>query len=308
MEAGMRTLMFPGQGSQAVGMCQDLYEMSPVVRETYEEASEMLGYNIAAVSFRGPPERLNRTDITQPALLTSSVAVLRLLRQRGLCYDAVFGHSLGEYSALVAAEALPFSAAVALVRHRGMAMQAAADESPGGMVAVLGLEDAAVEALCTGIEDAWPANFNSPGQVVVSGSRAGLERVSEGAILAGARKVVPLAVSGAFHSPPMAAAARTLGPALRAAPWSTPVKSFFSACSARPEGGPFAELLERQLTAPVRFTQTVRHLVAGGCDEFLEVGPGAVLYGLVRRIEPRVTVARAGDVASVDGLDSGWFA
>jgi [acyl-carrier-protein] S-malonyltransferase len=304
----MKALMFPGQGSQAVGMGRDLFEAHEIVRKTYEEASAALGYDIAALSFEGPAERLGQTDITQPALLVNSVAVFRLLAERGLRFDVALGHSLGEYSALVATGALPFPEAVKIVRRRGDAMLAAARVHPGGMAAVIGLDDVRVEEICAGLADAWPANYNSPGQLVVSGSRAGREGLQEQAKAAGARKVVPLAVSGAFHSPYMAPAAEALGAALAAAPWAAPSPRFFSVCSVDYEAGGFAELLRRQVTSPVRFTQSVRRLIAAGCDAFLEVGPGAVLSGLVRRIGPEATIARAGDVDSVGALDAAWFA
>ena len=304
----MKALVFPGQGSQAVGMGRDLFEAHQIVRNMYEEASAVLGYDIAALSFEGPADRLSQTDVTQPALLVNSVAVFRLLAERGLRFDVALGHSLGEYSALVATGALPFGEAVKIVRLRGDAMLAAARTHPGGMAAVLGLDDVRVEEICAGLADAWPANYNSPGQLVVSGSRAGLERLREQALAAGARKVVPLVVSGAFHSPYMAPAADALGAALAAASWAAPSPRFFSVCSVDYEAGDFAALLQRQVTSPVRFTQSVRRLIADGCDAFLEVGPGAVLSGLVRRIGPQAATARAGDVDSVGALDAAWFA
>ena len=304
----MKALVFPGQGSQAVGMGRDLFEAHQIVRNMYEEASAALGYDIAALSFEGPADRLSQTDVTQPALLVNSVAVFRLLAGRGLRFDVALGHSLGEYSALVATGALPFGEAVKIVRLRGDAMLAAARAHPGSMAAVLGLDDVRVEEICAGLADAWPANYNSPGQLVVSGSRAGLERLREQALAAGARKVVPLAVSGAFHSPHMASAADALGAALAAASWAAPSPRFFSVCSVDYEAGDFAALLQRQVTSPVRFTQSVRRLIADGCDAFLEVGSGSVLSGLVRRIGPEAATARAGDVDSVGALDAVWFA
>ena len=304
----MRALIFPGQGSQAVGMGRDLFDVHQVVRKTYEEASAALGYDIAALSFEGPVERLGQTDVTQPALLVNSVAVFRLLAERGLRFDVAVGHSLGEYSALVATGALPFGEAVEIVRRRGEGMLAAARAHPSGMAAVIGLDDVRVEEICAGLADAWPANYNSPGQLVVSGSRAGLERLQEQALAAGARKVVPLAVSGAFHSPYMAPAADALGAALTAASWAAPSPRFFSVCSVDYEAADFAALLQRQVTSPVRFTQSIRRLIADGCDTFLEVGAGAVLSGLVRRIGPEAATARAGDVDSVSALDAAWFA
>lgn len=299
--------MFPGQGSQSVGMGKDLYRRHATVRATYDEASAVLGYDIAALSFEGPGEELNRTDITQPALLVHSVAVFRLLAERGLRFDVALGHSLGEYSALVAVGALPFAAAVDLVRRRGEAMQAAAAEHPGGMAAVLGLDDEAVTTLCAGMDDVWPANFNSPGQVVVSGSESGLELFESAAGAAGARKVIRLQVGGAFHSPYMLTAAEALRPALDGCAWSPPERRFFSVCSLSYEEVGFPVLLARQVCAPVRFTQAVRALEAEGCETLLEIGPGAVLCGLVRRITPAVKAVKAGDHESLGGLSGEWF-
>lgn len=305
----MRALVFPGQGSQSVGMCRDLYEGHAVVRDTYAEAAEILGYDIAAVSFEGPAEHLMQTDVTQPALLVAAVAVLRAAEERGMGFDCALGHSLGEYTALVAVGSLGFSDAVRLVRRRGEAMQAAAREHPGGMAAVLGLDDRVVDDLCGGIADLWPANYNAPGQVVVSGAAAALDMLADRAAEVGARKVVRLPVSGAFHSPYMEAAAIHLRPALDQAAWSAPARRFFSVSSVAFEDGgrpaSFAALLERQITAPVRFTQSVRALITAGCRDFLEVGPGAVLSGLIKRIDGDVRVARAGDIATLEALVAG---
>jgi [acyl-carrier-protein] S-malonyltransferase len=300
-------------------MGRDLYKGHDTVRQTYDEASATLGYDIAALSFDGPAEELAQTNVTQPALLVNSIAVLRLLKERGLRADCVFGHSLGEYSALVAAGAMSFAQAVALVRCRGEAMQAAAREHPGAMAAVLGLDDEAVERVCADIDDVWPANFNSPGQVVVSGSLRGLDRLTQKAVRAGARKIVRLPVSGAFHSPYMQTAAEELGAALAQAAWAAPDPPFFSVCTVQFENGcaaasstagsrepsdrrSFATLLQAQVTAPVRFTQSVRALVAAGYAEFLEVGSGGVLSGLVRRIAPQASVARVGDAETLGVL------
>jgi [acyl-carrier-protein] S-malonyltransferase len=305
----MRALVFPGQGSQAVGMCRDLYERHAAVREVYAEAADVLGYNVAAVTFEGPADRLMQTHVTQPALLVASIAVLRVAEEKGLSYQAALGHSLGEYTALVAVGALRFADAVQLVRRRGEVMQAAAEEHPGGMAAVLGLNDRAVEELCVGIGQLWPANYNAPGQVVVSGAVSALDELTRRAADAGARKVVRLPVSGAFHSPYMATAAVALRPSLEDACWSPPTRPFFSVSTVAFEDGgrpaSFAALLERQITAPVRFTQSVRALIASGCKEFLEVGPGAVLSGLIKRIDASVRVARVGDVPTLDALTTG---
>jgi len=284
-------------------MGQDLYERYESVRSTYAEASVVLGYDIAELSFNGPAQELAQTNVTQPALLVNSIAVFRLLAEQGVTFDCVLGHSLGEYSALVAAGAVPFPQAVELVRRRGEAMQAAARANPGGMAAVLGLEDEAVDEVCARIDDLWPANYNSPGQVVVSGSLRGLDRLTQKAVRAGARKILRLPVSGAFHSPFMQAAAEELGAALGEADWAAPSTPFFSVCSVVFEDGgeppSFATLLRGQVTSPVRFTQSIRALVDAGYTDFLEAGPGNVLCGLVRRIVPDARVARVGDLETL---------
>ncbi|MGZ4199973.1 MAG: ACP S-malonyltransferase, partial [Thermoleophilia bacterium] len=252
-------------------------------------------------------EQLARTEITQPALLAHSVAALRVLREGGLDFDVALGHSLGEYSALVATGALTFSDALALVKARGEAMAAAAVRHPGGMVAVLGLDAGVVEELCAGLEAVWPANFNCPGQVVVSCAERSVAAVEEAAQAAGARRVVRLAVSGAFHSPQIASAAEALRGPLVAASWAAPAPAFFSTCSADFERDGFAALLERQLVSPVRFEQSVRRLSAEGYNAYLEVGPGAVLTGLVKRIDGSAATATAGDIDSLAAaLDGGW--
>jgi [acyl-carrier-protein] S-malonyltransferase len=334
----MKALLFPGQGSQAVGMGQDLYATHEGVREAYAEANVVLGYDIAELSFNGPATDLAQTNVTQPALLVNSIAVLRVLAELGVRYDCVIGHSLGEYSALVACGAVPFTQAVGLVRRRGEAMQAAARKNPGAMAAVLGLDDQVVEEICADIKDVWPANFNSPGQVVVSGSLRGLDRLTQKAARAGAKKILRLPVSGAFHSPHMRAAAEDLGPALQNADWAAPRVPFFSVCTVAFENGlaadadgngseagggadgsrtdsidagarpSFAALLREQVTSPVRFTQSVRALIAAGHTEFLEVGPGNVLSGLVRRIAPEASVAGVGDAQTLAALrETDWL-
>lgn len=300
---GLRALMFPGQGSQTLGMGMDLYKHDRLVRDTFDEASAVLEHDLVALCSDGPAELLARTDLAQPALLTHSIAVYRLLRREGLRFDAAFGHSLGEYTALVATGAVPFRQAVRLVRARGLAMLEAARRSPGGMVAVLGLEDDAVETLCAELDGVWPANFNSPGQVVVSGREEALGELAERARATGARRVVPLKVSGAFHSPLVESAVEPLREALEAADWQAPAPPFYSVCSLGFERKRLPELLLRQLVSPVRFTQAVRALRAAGYDSFLEVGPGSVLSGLVARIAPEAVTARAGDMESVAALN-----
>jgi len=294
--------MFPGQGSQAVGMGCDLAAADPLMRRTFTEASGVLGYDLEQLCAEGPAELLGRTDRTQPALLTVSVGIFRLLQRDGLRFDAALGHSVGDYSALVATGSIEFAAAVRLVRRRGEEMLAAAERTPGGMTAVLGLSDEAVEELCAGVDGAWSANFNSPGQVVVSGTSAGLETLAGLAAAAGAKRVVPLAVSGAFHSPLIASAAGPLRAELDAVAWRPPDPPFFSATSLRFERDCLPELLQRQLLSPVRFSPAVNAMWTAGYDAFLEVGSGNVLSGLVKRIAPAAAVARAADVETLTTL------
>ena len=300
--------MFPGQGSQAVGMGCDLASADPVMRETYAQASEVLGYDLEGLCAEGPVDQLGRTDFTQPALLAASVGMFRVLRRDGLRFDVAIGHSLGEFSALVATGAVDFIDALRIVRRRGQEMLRAADAHPGGMAAVIGLDDAAVEALCAEQDGVWPANFNSPGQVVVSGRQAALDDLAEKARAAGAKRVIPLAVSGAFHSPLVESALAPLKEEFERTRWDTPDPAFFSGCSVGFETGGFPELLQRQLVSPVRFTQSVSTLFAAGYDSFLEVGPGAVLTGLVKRIEPQAQTARVSDMETLTALrDDGRY-
>ncbi len=295
-------VMFPGQGSQAVGMGCDLCSADPLMRETYAQATEVLGYDLEGLCADGPVDQLGRTDFTQPALLAASVGMFRILRRDGLRFSVAMGHSLGEFSALVATGAVEFTDALRLVRRRGQEMLRAADANPGGMAAIIGMDDAAVEALCAEQGGVWPANFNSPGQVVVSGTKAALDELADRAKAAGARKVIPLAVSGAFHSPLVEPALPPLKEAFETTPWRTPEPAFFSACTVDFENAGFPELLQRQLVSPVRFSQTVSTLFAAGYDSFLEVGPGAVLTGLVKRIEPQALAARVSDAETLAAL------
>lgn len=291
--------MFPGQGSQAVGMGCDLVAADPLMKRTYAEASAVLGYDVAALCDGGPAEFLSRTDRTQPALLANSIGIFRLLRRDGLRFDAVLGHSVGDYSALAATGALGFAAALRLVQRRGEEMLAAAERAPGGMAAVLGLADEVVDGLCAGLDEVWPANYNAPGQIVVSGTATGLEKLATLAAAAGAKRVVPLAVSGAFHSPLVESALEPLEAELRAIDWRSPDPPFFSATSLRFEHDGLPELLQRQLVSPVRFGPAVSALWAAGYDAFLEVGSGSVLSGLVKRIAPQATVSRVSDVETL---------
>jgi [acyl-carrier-protein] S-malonyltransferase len=294
---------FPGQGSQDVGMGRAIAAEFPEARAAYDEASEAVGFDVAKLCFEGSIEELTRTELQQPALVATSIACLRAVRTTGIEPDYVIGHSVGEYSALAAADAIGTGDAVALVRTRGEAMAEAARETPGAMAAVIGLEDAVVEELCLGIEGVWPANYNCPGQIVVSGENAAVDRLIEEAAARGARKTVKLRVSGAFHSPLVARAAERLRPALSKASWRDPAPPFMSTVSARIEDAQrIGSLLVEQLTGPVRFTHAVRGLVKDGVETFVEIGPGQVLSGLLRRCDRSLRTISVGDPEAVRKL------
>ena len=295
-------LLFPGQGSQQVGMARALLDASEAARAVFDRASETIGLALAALCADGPIERLTATEVAQPAIVAAALAALAVVRERADLEPAwVIGHSVGEYAALAAAGALTDAAAVGLVRERGLAMAEADD---GAMAAVIGLDDADVERLCDEIEGVWPANYNCPGQLVVSGTPEGVEALCVRAREAGARRALPLNVSGAFHSPLMAPAAERLRPALEAATLDPPTVGFLSTTTAAPEQEParIREVLVRQLTAPVRFTQGAGALAARDVDLWVELGAGGVLCGLLRRIDRRarcLAVATPEDVASL---------
>jgi [acyl-carrier-protein] S-malonyltransferase len=293
----------PGQGSQGVGMGSAIAAQFPAARAAYEEASEAVGFDVAKLCFEGSLEDLTRTELQQPALVATSIACLRAVQTLGLEPAYVIGHSVGEYSALAAAGAIDTGEAVALVRERGEAMAEAARQTPGAMAAVLGLEDTIVEELCASIEGVWPANYNCPGQVVVSGENSAVDRLIEAAASEGARKVVKLRVSGAFHSPLVARAAERLKPALARATWRNPSPPFMSTVTAKLEDAHrMGALLLEQLTAPVKFTQAVRGLVKDGVDIFVEIGPGQVLSGLLRRCDRSLRTTSVGDPESLQRL------
>jgi len=286
---------FPGQGSQDVGMGRALAEQFPEARTVYEEASDAAGFDVARVCFEGPIEELTRTEIQQPALVATSIACLHAVETLGIRPDYVIGHSVGEYSALAAAGALSTRDAVAIVSERGRAMAEAAQEHPGAMAAVLGLDDEVVEELCSTIDNVWPANYNCPGQVVVSGENTAIDRLIEEATSRGARRAIKLRVSGAFHSPLVARAADRLRPALERINWSDPVPPFMSTVTAKFESAQrLAALLVEQLTGPVKFTQAVRGLVREGVEIFVEIGPGEVLTGLLRRCDRSLRTVAVG--------------
>lgn len=298
----MIALLFPGQGAQVVGMGQELAASSPAARATFEEADAVLGYPLSEVCFSGPAERLTQTDVCQPALVATCVAAWRAAEEIGLRGDLVMGHSLGEYAALVVAGAITYPDALRLVAERGAAMQAAADAHPGAMAAVLGATDGEVEALCADVGDVWPANYNCPGQVVVSGTHEGIDRLLERIASTGG-KAARLKVSGAFHSPLVAPAAERLSRALAAwTPGSIDVP-FLSTTTCRFEPADrLRELLAQQLVCPVRFGAAVEVALAAGTTQFVELGVGRVLSGLVKRVQRDAAVLQVNTPADLVAL------
>jgi [acyl-carrier-protein] S-malonyltransferase len=295
---------FPGQGSQEVGMGSAMAAEFSEARAVYDEASEAVGFDLARLCFEGPIEELTKTELQQPALVATSLACLKAVETLGIRPDYVVGHSVGEYSALAASGSVSVLEAVALVRERGEATAATAAEHPGAMAAILGLEDAVIEELCHELGHVWPANYNCPGQLVVSGENAAVERLLEEASSRGARRTVKLRVSGAFHSPLVARAADRLRPALERVTFREPSPPFMSTVTASLESAErVATLLLEQLTGPVRFTQAVGGLVREGVDTFVEIGPGQVLSGLLRRCDRSLRTFSVGDPASLRKLE-----
>jgi len=301
--SGKIAFCFPGQGSLEVGMGREIAYAVPEAMDVYRRASEASGLDLARLCFEAPEEELVQTDVQQPALVATSLAVLAALKAEGYKPDFVVGHSVGEFAALAAAGALKVEDAIALVRERGLAMAEAARDNPGSMAAILGLADEVVEKLCAQISRVWPANYNCPGQIVVSGENPAVEECCTEAELQGARRTVKLRVSGAFHSPLIAHAAERLRPAVEKARFSQPIAPFMSTVTAKIEPAQrFAALLVEQLTAPVKFTQAARELMRQGVKVFVEVGPGNVLTGLLKRIDRGVKAIPVGDVASLEKL------
>jgi len=300
--------LFPGQGSQAVGMGRDLTERWAEAAEVFDEVDKALGYSISVLSWQGPEDQLRMTENTQPALLTHSIAAWRVLEQRGVGVEAVAGHSLGEYSAVVAAGGLQVADAARTVRLRGQLMQQAVPVGEGAMAAVLGLDDDAVRATCAqeseaGGEPVEAVNFNAPGQVVIAGSATAVERASTRLKAAGARRLVPLPVSAPFHSSLMAPARQGLEPTLRSLVFgnlSVPLYRNVDAQAVR-DGADVCDGLVRQVDRPVLWSATIRRLLDDGFDTFVEVGTGSVLSGLARRIERSATCFAAG---TVDGVEA----
>jgi [acyl-carrier-protein] S-malonyltransferase len=294
---GKVAFLFPGQGAQFAGMGKDVAERFPEARALYDRADQVLGFGLSKICFEGPEDRLTATDISQPAILVTSLAVLAALRTteagKALKADAAAGLSLGEYTALVAAGAIGFDDAVRLTNLRGRFMQEACDAQPGGMVSLLGVDEAGAEKICEAARAAgtiWPANYNSPGQIVVSGVKAACDRVAEIAESLGAQRAVPLVVAGGFHSPLMSPAREKLAPELR----RLQIQKLDFPVVANVTGGYYsdaasaADLLTKQVDGAVRWQQGIARLIADGFDRFYEIGPGRVLTGLLKRIDRQV--------------------
>jgi [acyl-carrier-protein] S-malonyltransferase len=294
-------LLFPGQGSQKPGMAEYLWD-DAVARDTFAEASDVLGWDIGELCRHGTMEDLTRTDRTQLAILTCSVAAWRVLKANGATFAVAAGHSLGEYSALVASERMTFADALRVVEVRGRGMQACGEERGGTMAAVIGLDDAAVDEICASLSDVWVANYNSPGQVVISGSAESIQTAGELAKGQGAARVLPLPVSGAFHTPFIAGAAASLRKALADVSFSPGVGKFFSTTELRyPEPNELAQVLADQLMSPVKFSQSMAQILGGreAPSAGIEVGPGNVLAGLMKRIDRSFPMATTADAEAL---------
>ena len=297
---GLLTL-FPGQGSQAPGMAEHLWDY-PAARQAFAEAGDVLGWDIGQLCRTGAMEELTRTDRTQLTILTCSVATWKAFEAEGATFEVAVGHSLGEYSALVATGHMSFADALRVVDVRGRGMQACAEQRGGTMSAVIGLDTEVLEEICGSLEDVWMANYNCPGQLVISGAVEAVAKAGELALEKGAKRVLPLPVSGAFHTPFMAGAAEALAEALAGVQFRQGERRFLSTTESRyPKPDELAEVLARQLMSPVKFAQSMEALLAApdAPAEGLECGPGAVLTGLTKRIARDFKVASTGDAASV---------
>lgn len=280
----MKAYVFPGQGAQFKGMGKHLYDENPTAKEMFEKANEILGFRITDIMFEGTDEELKQTKVTQPAIFLHSVILAKCME--GFKPDMVAGHSLGEFSALVAAGAMSFEDGLRLVSARARAMQKACEMEPSTMAAVLGLDDKTVEDICSGIEGVVPANYNCKGQLVISGKKEALETACAKMKEAGAKRALILPVGGAFHSPLMEPARQELAEAIEKTEIKTPVCPVYQNVDAKPHTDP-AEIKQNlliQLTAPVKWTQIVEHMNADGATEYIELGPGNVLQGLIKKI------------------------
>ncbi len=301
VKGGLIAFCFPGQGSLDAGMGRDIAAAVPEAMEVFERSSEAAGLDLQYLCFEAPEHEVVQTEVQQPALVATSLAVLAAIKARGIKPDFVVGHSVGEFAALASAGALKLEDAIALVRERGLAMAEAARTNPGSMAAILGLDDEVVERICRRILNVWPANYNCPGQIVVSGENPAVDEACAAAEHEGARRAVKLRVSGAFHSPLVARAADRLRPALERVKFAEPTAPFMSTVTARIENAKrVGPLLVEQLTAPVRFTQAAQELLREGVQTWVEVGPGNVLAGLIKRIDRN---ARTISVSTPEGLD-----
>ena len=302
-----KAFVFPGQGSQFVGMGKDLYDRYPAVKDIFKRADEIMETNLSEICFAGPEEELKQTQITQPAIYVHSMAVFEILQDKGYEPDAVAGHSLGEYSALVAAGALSFEDGLKLVKIRGALMQEAGIERPGTMAALIGLDADQVNEICASVQDTGivcAANYNSPGQVAISGEIKAVHAAMELAKEHGAKRAVELVVSGAFHSPLMHAAQEGLAQALTDTNIGNahiPIYTNVSATDTK-AADMIRDLLFKQLSHPVRWIEIIENMIAAGINDFYEVGPGKVLTGLIKRINGNVTSSAIGGVHDIDKL------
>lgn len=289
----MKAYVFPGQGAQFVGMGKDLYDNNELAHAMFEKANEILGFRITDLMFNGTEHDLKQTKVTQPAIFLHSVILAKTMGD-DFKPDMVAGHSLGEFSALTAAGALSFEDGLTLVAKRAMAMQKACELRPSTMAAIIALPDEKVEDVCAGIDDiVAPANYNCPGQIVISGTLEGIDAACAKLTEAGAKRALKLKVGGAFHSPLMQPAQEELAVAIAAAEIKTPVCPVYQNVDGKPHTDPveIKDNLLRQLTSPVRWTQDVQHMIADGATEFVELGPGKVLQGLVLKIDRKVSVS-----------------
>ena len=291
----MKAYVFPGQGAQFVGMGLDLYNRNDQLKSMFERANEILGFRITDLMFEGSPEDLKQTKVTQPAIFLHSVILAESLGSE-FKPEMVAGHSLGEFSALVANKTLNFEDGLILVSKRAMAMQKACESEPSTMAAILGLEDEVVEKVCSEIEDVVvPANYNSPGQIVISGSVSGIDAAIEKLSASGAKRALKLPVGGAFHSPLMEPARKELVEAIENTDFKVPICPVYQNVNAMPSSDPddIRKNLVDQLTSPVRWTHTVQNMIADGAKSFTELGPGSVLQGLIKKIDRTMTTSGA---------------